>query len=95
MKGLLLLAGLLIALPVQAQKSLPSELDGYSVWYGYSSGTALTLCSLVVEGKLSPKDARENMNTYMGGLDQRSLNPAQAGFASAKEAQPVCKTLFD
>jgi len=97
MKDLLLLAGLVIAMPIQARKSLPNELDGYSVWYGYSSETAMTLCSLslVVEGKFSPEDARENMNTYMGGLDQGSLNPVQAGFTCANEAQPICKTLFD
>ena len=57
MKGLLLLAGLVIAMPIQARKSLPNELDGYSVWYGYSSETSMTLCSLVVEGKFSPEDA--------------------------------------
>ena len=61
MKGLLLLAGLVIAMPIQARKSLPNELDGYSVWYGYSSETSMTLCSLVVEGKFSPEDDQHRL----------------------------------
>ena len=95
MKALLLLTSLLIAFPVEAQQAMPNELDGYSVWYGYSSGTAMTLCSLVIEGKLSPEDARKNMNQFLNGLDQRYVDPTQAGFASAKKGQQVCKRLFD
>lgn len=95
MKKLILLTALFIAFPVKAEISLPNQLDGYSVWYGYSNGSAMTLCSLVLGKQLSVKDARQNMNNFIEGLDQKHKIPALAGFAAARNAQEFCNKLFD
>ena len=91
----ILLITLFITLPVKAEMSLPHGLNGYSVWYGYSYGSAMTLCSLVFGNQLSAKAARDNMNEFIAGLDPNHKIPAEAGFAAARNAQEFCNQLFD
>ena len=56
MKTQLFLTGLLIALPVRAESEVRQSdvLHAYSVWYGYSGGTAIKFTSLAKDKELPP-----------------------------------------
>ena len=74
MKLLVLLAGVVIAMPAQAVSDREDHLFGY----GYTAGTVTTICNLVTTNVMTVEGAKVYMNGYLKSLEERFIGGAES-----------------
>ena len=74
MKLLVLLAGVVIAMPVHAVSDREDHLFGY----GYTAGTVTTICNLVTTNVMTVEGAKMYMNGYLKSLEERFIGGAKS-----------------
>ena len=74
MKLLVLLAGVVIAMPAQAVSDREDHLFGY----GYTAGTVTTICNLVTTNVMSVEGVKMYMNGYLKSLEERFIGGAES-----------------
>lgn len=96
MKAQLFLTGLLIALHISEESEvLQSDvLHAYSVWYGYSGGTAIIFSTLAKDKELPTERAKQIIDDYINAVNPTYKQAVLARFNAIKDAQSACSKLF-
>ena len=90
MNLLVLLAGVVIAMPVHAVPDREDHLFGY----GYTAGTVTTICNLVTTNVMTVEGAKMYMNGYLASLEERFIGGAKSAL-EYMQTRGECTKLFN